>query len=144
MHMHALQANVKPVYCKFKSRTFSVRGSNSTNQKVPVLYPQQTILALGRCQRLLSGSLYGHFHVIYWIMRQRAVLPFFIVPVEKHMTVYAGHVSYWPVGSLLLIRWHCTSVQSNSNWYLPTRLGQWNRSIRNRVLLKKCGSLFRL
>ena len=32
-------------------------------QQTPVLFPQPTILVLGRCQRLLNGSLYGHLHM---------------------------------------------------------------------------------
>ena len=31
--------------------------------QMPVLFPQTTILALGRCQPLLNDSLYGHLHM---------------------------------------------------------------------------------
>ena len=32
-------------------------------QQTPVLFPQPTTLALGRCQRQLNGSPYGHLHI---------------------------------------------------------------------------------
>ena len=60
LRMRALRANVKPAHCKFKGRTFS---ANFLPLQAPVFFPQPTILALGRCQRLLNRFLYGHLHM---------------------------------------------------------------------------------
>ena len=56
IHIAHARATGKPAHCKFKGRTFSLAASNSHNV-------QPTILALGRCQRLLDGSPYGHLHM---------------------------------------------------------------------------------
>ena len=123
--MRALRANVKPAHCKFKGRTFS---ANFLPLQAPVFFPQPTILALGRCQRLLNRFLYGHLHInnnhvmrfLQSIVRYAAVLPSCKQFIECRVPSTAikhtsGHVAFWPqpVGSLPLAQnaWHCTS-----NW----------------------------
>ena len=129
LRMRALRANVKPAHCKFKGRTVSANFSPLLTQQTPVFFPQPTILALRRCQRLLNRSPYGHLH-----MKQQHAMRFYgesyaiattaVLPscqqfiecrvrstVIKHT---ARHVAFWPqpVGSLPLAQnaWHCTSI----------------------------------
>ena len=63
LRMRALRANVKPAHCKFKGRTFSANFSPLLTQQTPVFFLQLTTLELGRCQRLLNRSPYGHLHM---------------------------------------------------------------------------------
>ena len=126
--MRALRANVKPAHCKFKGRTFS---ANFLPLQAPVFFPQPTILALGRCQRLLNRFLYGHLHMkqqpryaFSTVVRYTAVLPSCKQFIECRVRSTAikhtsGHVVFWPqpVGSLPLAQnaWHiCMYIRSSS------------------------------
>ena len=122
--MRALRANVMTAHCKFKGRTFSANFLPLLAQQTPVFFPQPTILALGRCQRLLNRFLYGHLHMkhvmrfLQSIVRYTAVLPSCKQFIECRVRSTAikhtsGYVAFWPqpVGSLPLAQnaWHCTS-----------------------------------
>ena len=76
---------------KFKGRTFFFAGS----QQMPVLFPQPTILALGRCQRLLNGSPYEHLY-----MKQQSRYAFSTVN-RTHIYIAIQRACCPPVYSLL-------------------------------------------
>ena len=58
LRMRALRAAASSKVAR-SQQTFS----NSANRLTAVLFPQPTILELGRCQRLLNDSPYGHLHM---------------------------------------------------------------------------------
>ena len=133
--MRALRANVKPAHCKFKGRTFSANFSLLLTQQTPVFFPQPTIFALGRCQRLLNRSPYGHLHmkqqplllcVFYgesYAIQRPSCKQFIECRVRSTVIKHtAGHVAFWPqpVGSLPLAQnaWHCTSIIQETSYVL--------------------------